>query len=157
MKKLLTLFFLLFLSVQGLKAQEKSDLRIFLGPDYKFNIEDVGAHAGFEYFFADKFAIAPNFTYWFPNVGRTTNLNMDLRYYLTQGVSQIYVLGGYSNYWINTQPGTPGVTVTRSGGNFGMGAYIRLLENIGFNTEVKIQSQNNRQPVLRMGLVFSLN
>lgn len=137
-------------------AQDQGDLRVQLGGDYKLSIGYFGAHGGLEYFFVDKFSLAPNFTYWFPPVGRTSNLNMDLRYYLTQGSSQLYVMGGYSNYWINTQPGMAGTNETRPGGNFGVGAFLRIMDNLGLNTEFKIQSQNTRQPVLRIGLVFAL-
>lgn len=155
MKKLLVLF-LFFASFLAVEAQEQGDVRLQLGADYRFQIKNIGANAGAEYFFVDKFSIAPNFTYWFPNIGRETNLNVDLRYYITDGVSQIYVLGGYNNFWINTQPGLPGTLVSRAGGNFGIGSYFDLIGNLGFNTEFKIQSQNTRQTVLRLGLVLKL-
>ncbi|GHB30339.1 hypothetical protein [Mongoliitalea lutea] len=155
MKKLVIIC-LIFGVVAIAQAQEQGDFRVQLGGEYKLQIQDFGANAGVEYFFADKFALAPNFTYWFPQVGRSMNFNMDLRYYLTEGVSQVYVLGGYSNYWINLQPGIPGLNQTRPGGNFGLGAMIALVDGIGLNTEFKVQSQNTRQPVLRVGLVFGL-
>jgi hypothetical protein len=155
MKKLILSFITLFV-LSFTYAQEQGEVRFQLGADYKLSIDYFGAHGGVEYFFVDKFSLAPNFTYWFPPVGRTSNLNMDLRYYLTEGQSQLYVMGGYSNYWINTQPGMPGETVSRPGGNFGVGAYLRVADNWGVNTEFKVQSQNTRQPVLRVGLVFVL-
>ncbi|WP_373522931.1 hypothetical protein [Aquiflexum sp.] len=155
MKKSL-LFFLLSVSFQYANAQEQGDIRLQLGVDYRFQINIIGANAGAEYFFADRFSIAPNFTYWFPNVGRESNLNVDLRYYLTEGVSQIYLLGGYNNLWLNTQPGLPGTTISRAGGNFGVGSYFDLIGNLGMNTEFKIQSQNTRQTVLRIALVYRL-
>lgn len=155
MKKI-TLLLGLVLFFQLAKAQEQGDLRIQLGPDYKLQINDIGAHAGIEYLFIDKFSIAPNFTYWFPDIGNSYSLNMDLRYYLTEGTSQLYVLGGYNNLWINAQPGFPGTTLSRSGGNFGVGAFMDVATSFGINTEFKIQSQNTRQPVLRVGLVFKL-
>jgi hypothetical protein len=149
-------FFLLILPFQFAKAQEQGDLRLQLGAEYRFQINNIGANVGAEFFFVDRFSIAPNFTYWFPNVGRETNLNVDLRYYITEGVSQIYVLGGYNNFWINTQPGLPGTTLSRAGGNFGIGSYFDLIGNLGMNTEFKIQSQNTRQNVLRIALVWRL-
>lgn len=137
-------------------AQEQGDFRVQLGGEYKLQIQDFGANAGVEYFFADKFALAPSFTYLFPRVGRNYNFNMDLRYYLTEGASQLYLLGGYNNTWINLQPGLPGSVQSRAGGNFGLGAMIPVLEGIGINTEFKLQSQNTRQPVIRVGVVFGL-
>ncbi|MFD2200216.1 hypothetical protein [Shivajiella indica] len=148
--------FLAFLAFSNSQAQEKGDVRYQFGGDYKLSIDYFGAHAGIEYLFIDKFSLAPNFTFWFPPVGRSSNLNMDLRYYLTSGSSQLYVMGGYSNFWINTQPGMAGETVSRPGGNFGIGANLRISGNWGINTEFKVQSQNTRQPVLRIGLVFGL-
>jgi hypothetical protein len=155
MKKLILVFVALF-ALSFTYAQEQGDVRLQLGGDYKLSIAYFGVHGGVEYFFVDKFSLAPNFTYWFPPVGRNSNLNMDLRYYLTEGTSQLYVMGGYSNYWINTQPGFAGETVSRPGGNFGVGAYLRIADTWGVNTEFKVQSQNTRQPVLRVGLVFVL-
>ena len=155
MKNLLVLF-LLVASFQLAKAQEQGDTRIQLGVDYRFQINIIGANAGAEYFFADRFSIAPNFTYWNPNVGRESNLNVDLRYYLTEGVSQIYLLGGYNNLWVNRQPGLPGTSISRAGGNFGVGSYFDLIGNLGMNTEFKVQSQHTRQTVLRIALVWRL-
>lgn len=155
MKKLAILLVSL-LTISIAQAQEQGDIRFQLGADYKLQINDIGANAGFEFLFADNFAIAPNFTYWSPNFGRSMNLNVDLRYYITEGPSQLYVLGGYSNYWDNTQPGLPGTTLVRSGANFGMGSYFVITETLGVNTEFKFQSQNTRQPVLRIGIVYNL-
>lgn len=155
MKKLVIII-LLTLTTSLIHAQEQGDFRIQLGADYKLQINDLGAHAGLEYLFIDKLSLAPSFTYWFPDFGRSSNLNMDLRYYLTEGISQIYVMGGYNNLWINAQPGLPGTTLSRPGGNFGLGAFLDVAESFGLNTEFKIQSQNTRQPVLRVALVFKI-
>ncbi|TVP52236.1 MAG: hypothetical protein EA341_03555 [Mongoliibacter sp.] len=155
MKKLF--FIILFFSSLGFNyAQEQGDFRLQLGADYRLRINEVGANAGIEYLFVDNFSIAPNFSYYFPDFGRISNLNVDLRYYLTQGVSQVYILGGYNNYWENFQPGLPGQSRTRPGGNFGAGAFFDVGETLGFITEFKIQSQNTRIPVLRLGVVMTL-
>lgn len=146
-------FCLLSLSIQ---AQEQGEVRIQAGGDYKLTIKDYGSHLGFEYFFVDKFSLAPTLTVWFPEIGNSLNLNVDLRYYLTEGVSQLYIVGGYNNYWINTQPGDPGLSINRPGANFGVGALIKATERFGFNTEFKTQSQNTRWPVFRVGAVYLL-
>ena len=155
MKKAVAVF-LLALMAGGVFAQEQGDVRIQLGADYQMQINNLGAHLGLEYLFLDRFALAPSFTYWFPDFGRTTNLNVDLRYYLTEGISQIYVMGGYNNIWINAQPGLPGTTLSQGGGNFGLGAFLDISEKFGINSEFKIQSQNTRQSVLRVGVVFKV-
>ncbi len=138
-------------------AQEQGGLRLQAGGDYRLTIKEFGSHLGVEYFFADRFSLAPTFTVWFPEIGNSFNLNADFRYYLSEGISQLYVVAGYSNYWINTQPGDPGVLVTRPGGNIGAGAFIKATEKFGFNTEIKFQSQNSRWPVFRVGAVFIIN
>ncbi|MCH7399964.1 hypothetical protein MM236_18360 [Belliella sp. DSM 107340] len=156
MKKLIIILCFSFFAA-GLFAQEQGEIRLMAGGDYRLTIKEVGTFVGAEYFFADKFSLAPTFTVWFPEVGNSFNLNADLRYYLTEGISQVYLLAGYSNYWINLQPGNPGVNQTRAGANFGAGAFIRATEQFGFITEFKMQSQNSRWPVLRVGAVLRLN
>lgn len=158
MKKYI-LILLFTLTTQLGFAQEQGDLRIQVGADYKLINRlnnELGANAGFEYLFIDAFSIAPNFTYWFPEFGRLSDLNIDLRYYLTDGISQVYLMGGYNNTWLNVQPGLPGETRSTAGGNFGIGAFLDVATSFGINTEFKIQSQNTRQQVLRIGLVFKL-
>ncbi|MCH7402861.1 hypothetical protein ACFOUP_16955 [Belliella kenyensis] len=151
------LFIIVFFMMFGnLFSQEQGEVRLMAGGDYRLTIKEVGTFVGGEYFFADRLAIAPTFTVWFPQVGNSLNLNMDLKYYLSEGVSQVYLLAGYSNYWINLQPGNPGVNQQRSGANFGAGAFIKATEQFGFVTEFKMQSQNSRWPVLRVGAVFRL-
>ncbi|SIS49312.1 hypothetical protein SAMN05421761_10156 [Belliella pelovolcani] len=156
MKKIILILFLSFLTA-GVFAQQHGEARLMAGGDYRLTIKDLGTFIGVEYFFADRLSLAPTFTVWFPDIGNSFNLNADLKYYLTEGVSQVYVLAGYSNYWINTQQGDPGLLQTRPGGNLGVGAYLAATEKFGFITEVKMQSQNTRWPVLRVGAVLNLN
>ncbi len=151
------LFVVLVCVLGSAYAQEQGDLRIQAGGDYRLTIKEYGSHLGLEYFFADKFSLAPTFTVWFPELGNSFNLNADLRYFLSEGVSQLYVLVGYTNYWINTQPGNPGVSLTRPGANVGIGAFIKATDRFGFNTEIKFQSQNTRWPVFRVGGVLIIN
>ncbi|PSL01945.1 hypothetical protein [Cecembia rubra] len=155
MKKLIFVIVLL-IYCSTVTAQEQGDFRIQVAGDYKLQINDLGGNAGFEYLFADKFSFAPSFTYWFPDIGRSYSLNADLRYYLTEGISQVYLVGGYNNLWLNFQPGEPGQVLSRAGANFGVGAFLDLLDQFGVVTEFKMQSQNTRQPVLRVGMVFKL-
>ena len=156
MKKFLLILCFTFFIV-SLQAQQQGEVRLMAGGDYRLTIKELGTFIGAEYFFVDKFSLAPAFTVWFPEIGNSFNLNMDLKYYLTEGVSQVYLLAGYSNYWINTQPGDAGLLQSISGGNFGAGAFIKATEQFGFITEFKIQSQNTRWPVLRVGAVLNLN
>lgn len=150
-KKIVFLVFFFF-SIKTINAQEGL-FRIHTALDYKTTSQYFGLNAGVEYFFSDGFSLAPNFTYWNQERGNLTNLNVDVRYYLTSGVPQIYLLGGYSNYW---QPGIPGFRRSRSGGNFGVGANVMFNEKVGLNSEVKFQSQYRRDLVARIGFVFVL-
>lgn len=153
-KYVLILISVIYVSLAN--AQEQGDLRVQIAGDYKLQINDFGGNAGFEYFFADRFSFAPSFNYWFPDIGRSYSLNADLRYYLSEGISQVYLLAGYNNLWLNLQPGEPGQVLSRAGGNFGIGAFLDLFDQFGIITEFKMQSQNTRQPVLRVGVVFKV-
>lgn len=156
MKKIVLILCLSYLSV-SLQAQEQGEARLMAGGDYRLSIKELGTFLGVEYFFVDKFSLAPTLTVWFPERGNSLNVNVDLKYYLSEGVSQVYLLAGYSNYWLNTQPGDVGTLQTRPGGNIGIGAFIKATEQFGFITEFKMQSQNTRWPVLRVGAVLNLN
>jgi hypothetical protein len=148
-----TVCLLLFLlSVTTIYAQQEP-LRIHTALDYKTNSQYFGLNVGVEYFFGEDFSLAPNFTYWNQNRENLSNLNVDVRYYLTSGIPQLYVMGGYGNYW---QPSVVGFRRTRSGGNFGVGANVMFNEKVGFNTEVKLQSQYRRDLVARIGFLFVL-
>ncbi|GAB2478174.1 MAG: hypothetical protein EP311_10860 [Cytophagales bacterium] len=154
-KALLGLFFLVLVSFTAL-AQEKGEARIHAFGTYGLRNDQFGYGGGVEYFFADKFALMPSFTWIKPEVGNLSNFSFDLRYYFTEGVSQVYVLAGYSQTFENTQPGSPGTRRNLVGGNFGAGAYIRITDWVGFVSEFRFQSQGIQQVVAKAGLAFPL-
>lgn len=152
------LFVLLVISIFSIQAyaQEKGDARIHALATYGLRFGEFGAGAGAEFFFADKFAIMPSFVRYFPQVGKTSDLNFDLRYYVTDGPSQLYFMAGYSQTFQNNQPGQPGVSQNFVGANVGVGAYIVLTEWVGLSTEFKFQSQFRQESGFRLGLAFPL-
>lgn len=152
------LFVLLLLSTLSIQAyaQEKGDSRIHALGTYGLRFNEFGAAGGIEFFFADKFAVMPSFTKFFPKVGNFSNFSFDLRYYVTEGPSQLYFVAGYSQTFENNQPGQPGTKRDYVGANAGVGAYIVLTEWVGLSTEFKFQSQFRQEPSFRVGLAFPL-
>jgi hypothetical protein len=156
MKNLLLVTFLLFGSITILQAQEQGDSRIHVLGQYGLRMDEPGIGLGWEYFFAPKFGLMPSYTQIFPAVGRSSNFSADLRYYLSEGKSQVYVISGYSLTTENTQPNTAGTRRKLSGANVGVGAVIPITDWVGLSTEFKFQSQGMRQTYFRFGLQFPL-
>lgn len=152
------LFVLLLLSSIAIQAhaQEKGDTRIHALGTYGLRFGEFGAGAGAEFFFADKFAVMPSFVKYFPQVGNTSNFSFDLRYYVTEGPSQLYFMAGYSQTFQNNQPGQAGTSQNFVGANAGVGAYIVLTEWVGLSTEFRFQSQFRQESGFRVGLAFPL-
>jgi hypothetical protein len=137
------LVFLLCIGVSTLSiSQEKGDSRIHALGTYGLRFNE--------------FAVMPSFTKFFPRVGNFSNFSFDLRYYVTEGPSQVYFLAGYSQTFENSQPGQPGTKRDYVGANAGVGAYIILTEWIGLSTEFRFQSQFRQESSFRVGLAFPL-
>lgn len=156
MKKALLVFLLLGAMATQAQAQEKGDARIHALGTYGLKFNEFGVAGGIEFFFADRFALMPSFTKQFPEVGNVNNFSFDLRYYVTEGPSQLYFMAGYSQTFQNTQPGQAGSKETYVGANAGVGAYIVLTEWVGLSTEFKIQSQSPTESSFRIGFAFPL-
>lgn len=158
MKKALVFLMMGWMISVGVQAQsqEKGDQRFHAVGTYGLRFKTYGAGVGYEYFFADGFAIMPSYTRVFPDVGRGSNFSFDLRYYVSDAESQLYFLAGYSHNWLDSQPDSPGVTRKFAGANMGVGSYIRLTDKMGLSTELRFQSQNPRDVGFRIGLAFPL-
>lgn len=156
MKKALLFFLILGAFSSHSFAQEKGDARIHALGTYGLRFREFGAGAGAEFFFADKFAVMPSYVRYFPEVGKSSNFSFDLRYYLTEGPSQLYLMAGYSQTFLNTQPGQPGTNQNYVGANVGVGAYITLTEWVGLSTEFRFQSQLRQETGFRVGFAFPL-
>lgn len=156
MKKALLILVLLGAFAIAGQAQEKGDTRIHALGTYGLRFGEFGAAAGAEFFFADKFAVMPSFTKYFPKVGNSSNFSFDLRYYVTEGPSQLYFMAGYSQTFQNNQPGQAGTSQNFVGANVGVGAYIILTDWVGLSTEFKFQSQFRQESGFRVGFAFPL-
>ena len=138
------------------QTQEQGNTRFHGYGVYGLRFQNFGVGAGFEYFFVDKFALMPSYTFVFPEVGKESNFSADLRYYVSEGPSQIYFMAGYSQTWQNTQPDGAGTRRNSKGANVGVGAYIGLTEVIGLSTEFRFQSPNPQEVGFRVGLAIPL-
>lgn len=158
MKKALLIFCATFmLSFVALaQTQEQGNARFHAFGTYGLRYHNFGAGAGIEYFFVDKFALMPSYTFVFPQVGTESNFSADLRYYVSEGPSQLYFMAGYSQTWQNTQPDGAGTRRNSKGANVGVGAYIRLTDAIGLSTEFRFQSPYPREVGFRVGLAIPL-
>jgi hypothetical protein len=156
MKKLVLLTFLIFGSFNAMQAQEQGDSRLHVLGQYGLRLDEPGIGLGWEYFFAPKFGLMPSYTQIFPAVGRASNFSADLRYYLSEGKSQVYVVSGYSLTSENSQPETAGTKRNLSGANVGVGAVVPISDWVGLSTEFKFQSQGIQQTYFRFGLQFPL-
>ncbi|HSI77749.1 MAG TPA: hypothetical protein VK957_17750, partial [Lunatimonas sp.] len=97
------------------------------------------------------------FTIFFPDYGSASNLNVDFRYYLTEGILQWYGLAGFTNHWSSIDIAGGTVTSSRQGANIGAGGVLKFADRLAFNPEIKYQAMSGGQAVFRLGLVYSLN
>lgn len=149
-----TAFMLSFVALS--QTQEQGNARFHGYGTYGLRYSNFGAGAGIEYFFVDKFALMPSFTFVFPEVGKESNFSADLRYYVSDGPSQLYFMAGYSQTWVDTQPDGAGTKRNQKGANVGVGAYIRIIEGLGLSTEFRYQSPYPREVGFRVGLAIPL-
>jgi hypothetical protein len=156
MKNLLLLSFLIFGSLNALQAQEQGDSRLHVLGQYGLRMDEPGIGIGWEYFFAPQFGLIPSYTQIFPTVGRASNFSADLRYYLSQGKSQVYVVSGYSLTTENSQASIAGTRRKLSGANVGVGAVVPINSWVGISSEFKFQSQGIQQTYFRFGLQFPI-
>jgi len=156
MKKLL--FVLSFvLTVSMAEAQTRGEARLQVGGDYGFNSESFGLNFGAEYFLIDRLSLAPNYTIFFPTDGTASNLNIDARYYLTEGILQWYGMAGFTNNWRNPELEGANLRTSIAGANLGLGGVLKFGDRVAFNPEFKYQLHNDGQLVFRLGLVYLIN
>lgn len=155
MKKFILIGALVFM-VSITQAQNAGDARLQLGGDFGFDTEWFGLNLGGEYFITDQISAAPNFTFYFPDAGKASNLNVDARYYFTRDILQWYGLLGFTNNWFDPEIDGVGKS-SRAGANIGAGGVLKFADRMAFNPELKYQAQDGGQAVFRLGLVFLLN
>ncbi|GAB3232285.1 hypothetical protein GCM10027454_35860 [Algoriphagus aestuariicola] len=156
MRKTLLCFVLLTIFSLKSQAQVKGDARIHVLGSYGLEYNDFGIGGGVEYFFTDRFALMPSFFKVYPEVGNLSNFSFDLRYYVTEGPSQLYFMAGYSQNFQNTAPGQAGTRENFVGANAGIGAFVGLTDWVGLSTEFRVQTQYPQEAGFRIGFAFSL-
>lgn len=135
-------------------SQQKGDFSTFFGASYQLvNYSDSGINAGFEYVFMGNVAFAPSFSYYFSAKGITTySINLDMRYYLTNGAKvKYYGIGGF-NYLIIT---AGGITENNIGINAGGGLIYSLNEKIGILGQLKYDSAGATSIEPMIGVTFT--
>lgn len=156
MKKAILFIALITAVVFHSEAQEKGDARVHALGTYGLKYKDFGTALGVEYFFAERFALMPSYTKWYPKIGNLGNFSFDLSYYVTEGPSQLYFTAGYSQTFQNVNPGQVGTKQNFKGANAGIGAYVELTSWMGLSTEFRLQTQHRQEAGFRIGLAFPL-
>lgn len=157
MKSIYTFFFITLLFTTTLKAQEKDDFSIFIGPSYQLiHNSDLGVNVGLEYFLTTGTAIAPSFSYYFSAKGiRTYAFNADVRYYLnTSSRFHYFAIGGFSYLMIKNTLTTPALTDSNIGINAGGGFVVALNDKIGLLGQLKYDSSGAASIEPMLGVTY---
>ncbi|MBD8489211.1 outer membrane beta-barrel protein [Echinicola sp. CAU 1574] len=156
MKKLFFLMTFVIVTLSA-KGQSTGELRLQVGGDYGFEIERFGVNFGAEYLFLDNISVAPNFTVYFPEEDvNASNLNLDVRYYLSHQQLQFYGMAGFTTLWVSSKYMGIKAAASNSGANIGVGTVVKFTDNFGINPEVKYQTLGDGQVVVKAGLVYLL-
>ena len=155
------LFFLSFLlMVSYAEAQIRGEARFQAGGEYRYYSEYFGVNFGAEYFIANRFSLAPNYTIMFTEDNyKSSNLNIDARYYFTEGVLQWYGIAGFANIWSKFSYSSVEYRSNYAGANLGLGGVLKFSDRWAFNPELKAQLpfDGGREFILKLGLVYLLN
>ncbi|WP_209331236.1 hypothetical protein [Lunatimonas salinarum] len=149
--------FSLFLGV--VDAQEKGDFRLHFGGEFgTWPQLFFGLNAGAEYVFLDKLSIVPNYTHFFPEFGHARNLNLDTRYYFTEGALKWYGMAGFSNAWsLLNRPGSGLIRANTQGPILGFGGLLGFDNRLALNPQLKYWSQREGRFIFTFGMVYFLN
>lgn len=111
----------------------------------------IGINARVEYSLNEKFAIAPNFTYWFSgDILKVWQLNADVHYTFSGDEAlSFYGLGGLNITGVSIDSDYGGGSNTEIGLNLGAGAKL----NQKFFGEVKFDTEME-QLALTVGILF---
>jgi len=157
MKRLLVICILLFY-IKCADAQVAGEGRIQLANEFGFETNLFGFGLSGEYFIIDRLSISPSIIALLPETGKATSLDLNVRYYITQGISQLYGMGGF-NYFRRRLEFAPPEDNLRNvpGLNIGMGYIYRLSEEFSIDSNLRFQPQNNNNVVLGIGIIYHIN
>lgn len=140
-----------------LMAQYKGQYRAQYGNDYMFKAGLFGMNFSGEYFPFEKISFAPNISILFPETGKASNLHLDTRYYFTEEKVEFYGLLGYANFRRRYEF-NPDITYQNTGTlNIGGGILYKVIDELGFNVEFKLQPQNDNDFMVKVGLSYFIN
>jgi opacity protein-like surface antigen len=180
MKKLLLSLGLVFMAAGATMAQEQGKIRLGASLVYgtKAGINDegeekggLGINVGGEYFFTDKIAAAPSFTYFLKSEidfgdgkmsVQATSINLDGRYYFGDGDIAFYGLAGLSiatakvdiegDEFFEDASGSE----SKTGVNLGAGLVYPINDKLGLNGQIKYNTPFE-QLAIQAGVTFSIN
>ena len=157
MKRLLVICILLFY-IKCADAQVAGEGRIQLANEIGFGTNLYGFGLSGEYFIIDRLSIVPSAIVLLPETGKATSLDLNVRYYLTRGVSQLYGMGGFNHYRrrLELAP-TEENLINVPGLNIGLGYVYRLSEEFSVDSNLRIQPQNNNNVVFGIGIIYHIN
>ncbi|MCC5937708.1 MAG: hypothetical protein JJU34_10525 [Lunatimonas sp.] len=150
---------LLSLLLGLVQAQEKGDFRLHFGGEFgTWPQLFFGMNGGVEYVFMDRLSVVPNYSRFFPEFGHASSLNLDTRYYFTEGALKWYGMGGFTNAWsLLNRPGVGMVRVNTQGPNLGFGGLLAFDNRLALNPELKYWSQREGRFIFTISMVYFLN
>jgi hypothetical protein len=153
-KKLLVIIMLL-ISCQAF-AQYQGQSRLMQSYDIASSSRYFGVTIGGEYFPIHNLSFAPSITFFIPPTGNARGFDLNMRYYVTEESFQFYGLLGYGNY-VRATESNPSIKTAFNSANLGIGALIKLREEIGINPEIRYQAGDRNEFIFRLGIVYFIN
>jgi len=149
---------MLLFYINQTKAQVVGEARIKLANDIGFGTNLFGFGLGGEYFVIDRLSVAPTIVVLLPETGKATSYDLNVRYYFTQGISQLYGLGGFNYFRRRLEFAPPEVNLRNAPGfNIGMGYLYRMSEEFSIDGNLRFQPQNNNNVVFGIGIIYHIN
>lgn len=157
MKRLVLIAFLILI-INNSFAQYQGEIRVQLGNEFGMATNLYGFGLVGEYMIIDRLSVVPSAIVLLPQTGKATSLNIDARYYITEGLSQFYGFLGLNNSRRRLEFAIPGEElINRTGINVGAGHVYRLSEEFAINSQLKYQPHYNNNFVIGLGIVYFIN
>jgi hypothetical protein len=155
MEKKLLVIIMLLISSQAF-AQYQGQSRLMQSYEVASSSGYFGLSIGGEIFPIHNLSIAPSITFFIPPTGNARGFDLNLRYYFTEESLQLYGLLGYGNY-VRATESNPSIKTAFNSANLGIGALIKLREEIGINPEIRYQAGDRKELIFRLGFVYFIN
>lgn len=141
-----------------MQAQSGSpSTRFGAGVLYGTGVGKAGFHFSSERFLITGLSIVPSYTrFAVGRGGRMSQLDFNLRYYLTDYKNEWYVMGGMVRQWAAGDASPTGFNTDFSGFNLGGGVIMHFSDNWGVNFSAAFSNPMEQELVFIAGLVFTL-